>query len=237
MPLPQWVGDRMTATYDIADSPWTAPGYRIVGKDHYTCIEPVDRIADRATLKAIQAFCPEAIPIWRKQTYIAPGEIKAFTVTHFGIAQHVKTPRHDAKLAYIEMPTNAKHPKPNRLVRIFEDIEHENVMHRGGPAPYQALDMNKYRELRADYVKEFQTPVEALDERLRRADEEKRRKALFELEEYLYRRRDIERFTQKQLEAPGDTVAALRQWRIKKRAEMLAKIRRMHPNAVIQGVR
>ncbi len=229
--LPSWVrtttkDSPVTIRYDVADSPWTAPGYRLVGRDFYTCVEPVDRIADRAVVAWLRTFCPDVVPIWRKQTYLPPGGTEAFTAVHLGIARCVRDPRGPLHVPYVEMPANARHQMPNLLVRIFEDHECTTVLHEGGPGPYEPLDMGKYRELRADY-NETQTTDEILDERFRVADEEAERRRVFELGEWEYRRKHLDAFIKKQLEAPGDTLSAWRQYRRMKRQMALDAMKRM----------
>lgn len=155
MPLPSWVGERVAkakrpVSLPVADSLHTAPGWRVVGGDFYTCVEPPDRYADRLVTKMIRSFDPGAIPIWRKQRYLMPGATVPITVTHFGIARHVKNPHAEVELFHVEMPLNADHPVPNKLECIFE-VHDDTMMHDGGPGGFIPWDMRIYHNRREAY--------------------------------------------------------------------------------------
>lgn len=202
MPLPSWVGQKAKPVeYAPADSPWNAPGYRIIGRDFYTCVEPPDRIADRAVIRAIRAFAPDVIPVWRKQIYKAPNSNRTFVATHLCLARYLRDTRGKRHVPYVEMPANAKHPMPNVLVRVLEDKDHPTVLHQGGPGPYQPLTMQHFRDVSyADQRPRWM--VEAEEDRLREEAEEKRERAI--QEERGYREKQVAAFIAKQLGAPGD---------------------------------
>lgn len=223
MPLPSWVGQKARAIeYKAADSPWTAPGYRIIGRDFYTCVEPADRIADRAVLRWLRNFAPDVIPVWRKQMYKAPGSNSTFVATHLCLARHLKDPHKYGRrhVPYVEMPARARHPMPNVLVKVLEDKNHPTVLHQGGPGPYQPLTMETYhgvyhadqRTRRVVHAEEDARLAEA-QERQERATEDER----------AYREKHVTAFVNKQLGAPGDS---LRGW-LAYKALMAHRRRRM----------
>lgn len=221
MPLPSWVGEKKRPVeYTVSDSAWNAPGYRIIGKDFYTCVEPADRIADRATLRWLRDFAPDLVPVWRKQVYKAPGSNQTFVATHLCLARYMRDPRGRRHVPYVEMPANAKHPMPNVLVRVLEDKDHKTVLHEGGPGPYQPLTMDVYREVyHAD-----QRPRWMVDaEEDRRIEEAKARQEQKLEEEREYREKQVAAFMAKQLGAPGDDLRGYLAYR----ALMAFKRRRM----------
>lgn len=206
MPLPSWVGQKAAPVeYKACDSPWNAPGYRIIGRDFYTCVEPADRIADRATLRWLRDFAPDIIPVWRKQIYKRPGSNSTFVATHLCLGRHLRDPHKYGRrhVPYVEMPANAKHPMPNVIVKVLEDKNHPTVMHEGGPGPYEPLTMEHYRSV--SYADQrSRREIEAEEDRLIADAKEKAARALEEEREY--RERQVAAFIAKQLDAPGDTL-------------------------------
>lgn len=207
MPLPSWVGEKKKreVEYTVSDSPWNAPGYRIVGRDFYTCVEPADRVADKAVLRWIRDFCPDVIPVWRKQIYKAPGSNATFVATHLCLGRHIKDAHKKGRrhIPYVEMPANAKHPMPNVLVRVLEDKDHPTVLHQGGPGPYQPLTMAVYRDVHHADQRSTRV-VDAEEDRL--IEEARARQERAIQEEREYREKQVAAFIAKQLDAPGDTL-------------------------------
>lgn len=207
MPLPSWVGQKAAPIeYRFSDSPWNAPGYRIIGRDFYTCVEPADRIADRAVLRWLRDFAPDIVPVWRKQIYKAPNSNSTFVATHLCLARYLKDPHKYGRrhVPYVEMPANAKHPMPNVIVKVLEDKDHPTVLHQGGPGPYQPLTMETYRSVsHADQRPAW--AIEAEEEQRIAEAKEKQDRAIQEEREY--RERQVASFIARQLDAPGDIVA------------------------------
>lgn len=227
MPLPEWVGERATISYKVADTPWTAPGYRLVGKDSYTCVPPTDRTVDKAVLKAVHDFAPDLIPLWRKQQYIPPGGTQPFTVSHLCLGRYIKDPRNRLHIPYVEMPAGARHPMPNVLERVFEDKEDLTVLHHGGPGRDLPFDMAAVRELRATDSFADNRPQHVIDEENDRNRIEAEIKRLeFFVDQWEYRQKHIDKFVQKQLDAPGDTFRAWQEYRRRRFFQRLRTVRR-----------
>jgi len=227
MPLPSWVGQKARpAEVPLSDSPWNAPGYRIIGKDFYTCVEPADRIADRATLRWLRDFAPNVIPVWRKQIYKAPGSNQTFVATHLCLAMYLKDAHRKSKrhIPYVEMPVRAKHPMPNVLVRVLEDKDHPTVLYKGGPGPYQPLTMDVYRDV---YHKDQRARRVVEAEEDQKIAEAKAKQEAFEAEERAYRQRHIDAFIAKQLDMPGDDIRGYLAYRWLRYQERLRRVRRM----------
>lgn len=241
MPLPSWVGRRLPEKeFKFADSPWTAPGFRVIGRPFYTCVPPVDRGVDPAVLRMAREICPDLVPIWRKQVYQRPRSAQTFVATHLCLGRFVRDPRGKVRVPYVEMPPNPTHPMPNVIEKVLEDKDHETVLHHGGPGPYEPLTMQTYRELRKrDELRDNRPQWEIDQENEAKRQEIQARRLAQKQAELDYIRRDIDRFVQKQLDAPGDTVAAFKQW---KRLRAFQQMRRrrllgsVKPMVHVQGV-
>lgn len=221
--LPSWVGNQQEArvSYDVADSFHTAPGWRIIGDDVYTCVPPVDRAYDPAMLRWVQSFDPGAIPMWRKQRYLPPDSNREVTVTHFCIGRHVAHPRTNLTLFRVEMPRNATHPAPNELEVVFE-MQDEQLLHHGGPGAYVRPGMFVYHFLRERYNANKKGSELAKEQLKARADRIRRdREAALAEDEYKQRR--LERAFRKFIELPGCTIRA---WREYQARQAFRRIRR-----------
>lgn len=174
MALPAWVGQKERLALrpirmEIADSMWSAPGWRLWGKAHWTCVPPVDMPIDRTVLEAIRTVDPGAIPIWRKQRYLPPNGTEPVLFTHYAIARHVRDPKGERRLFHVEMPAGAKHPVPNLLEYVLQ-VRGERMMHHGGPGDFLPFGMGLYHALRE--MDASSKSVKDVDEELRRQDEE-----------------------------------------------------------------
>lgn len=202
--LPPWAGKKPDPNlgYEIAHSPHTAPGWRIVGDDIYTCIEPAQGpYVDPDVLKAIHEFDPGAIPIWRVQVYLPPGKMgeqHLVKVAHVGIARYVRNPSAAHALMHVSMPENPTHPQPNVLEFIWED-DTEARKH-GGPNAILPFDwkLHKYMETR---VARNQSAPQMVKDWLERIREKQEREALASRAELAYRQRHLEKAVQKTLES------------------------------------
>jgi hypothetical protein len=221
MALPSWVGDAATpVAHAVADSPHTAPGWLVCERDWYTCVQPVDRIADATIVRWIRAFCPEVIPMWRKQAFLTPGPPRrSYLAVHFALGTYVRDPHRELHLVHVEMPSNAKHPVPNQLEKVFEDTSDAGYLHYGAPPPFEPCDMRVYDWCRRNYS--VTKSGRQIAEEMRRERVEKRRRQQEKAaEEFEYRSKDWNKFVQRQLDAPGDTVKEFFRWREKRRARM-----------------
>lgn len=179
MPLPSWVGQnerRLLQPIEIgppADSIWTAPGWRLWGKESWTCVPPVDMPIDPVVLRAIHEFDPGAIPIWRKRRYLPPGDTQPVLFTHYAIGRHVRDPKGDRRLFHVEMPRNATHPAPNLLEFVLQ-IRGTRMMHHGGPGDHLPFGMGLYHALRDKFLAN-KTALQLADEQIALDDAERER--------------------------------------------------------------
>lgn len=222
--VPSWLQrkvDKLPAlTYEPADTIANAPGWRIIGDDFYTCVPPVDLPADPGVTKAIQAFCPNAIPIWRKQLYLPPGEqTRTVLSVHHGIATYVESPRQMTRLFHVEMPANATHRQPNQLEMIFERPNPSDI---GAPGVFLPWTNLVYLYLRANYRDDMTSNVSIMDAIIRKAADDKARSKKSHDDELAYRQRRMEKrinriFERMPANAWDQYVAALRSPRERKR--------------------
>jgi hypothetical protein len=207
-------------SYTPADTIANAPGWRIIGQDFYTCIPPVDLPADSGVTRAIRAFCPNAIPIWRKQLYLPPGEqTRTVLSVHHGIATYVETPRLSRRLFHVEMPAHADHPTPNQLEMVFERPDPSDI---GAPGLFLPWNNQVYLYLRANYRDDMTSNSSILDVIIRRSAENKERARKSHEAEEEYRQRNLQKRLDRIFEnMPSDAykqyVAAMRSPRERKR--------------------
>jgi len=178
----------------IPDSIHTAPGWRILGDDFYTCVPQAHMPIDKTVLRAIHSFDPGLIPMWRKQMFLPPGSVKPMVVTHYALGRRVRDPHGAYALLRVEMPRDAKHPKPNLLEVILENQDNKE----GGPGSHVKFNMGLYHFLRKQYTdamtaKEINRKLEAAAKRKLEA----KQKALDEL---AYRQKQLQPFITKMLE-------------------------------------
>lgn len=239
--LPSWVGAQKARTervpvshsYEIAESALKSNTYRLLGNATYTCVPPPGYVASPAVMKWMRTLDKSLVPIWRKQTYGKPLSPDTFIAIHLGLAKHVRRPRGPLRIARVEMPANASFKTPNLIAMpFFEDTSLPVVMHQGGPAPYVPLDMRQYIELRDGWDASL-TVDQQLDAIFRRIDAANARECAHIRSEYLYARKDLNKFYEKQLQAPGDTLRAYWAYRAKRDAMAREALRRM--NLVLMG--
>lgn len=205
--VPGWLRKKADAlpalSYTPADTIASAPGWRIVQDDFYTCIAPADLPADPGVTRAIQAFCPNAIPIWRKQLYLPPGEqTRTILSVHHGIATYVPTAKVGRRLFHVEMPANAKHPQPNQLEMIFERTDPTDF---GAPGIFLPWDNRVFLYLRANYRDDMTSTVDILDQIIRRKEEEKEKARKRSADDLSYRQKHMEKRLQRIFEnMPSD---------------------------------
>lgn len=201
--LPAWAGRTQPKPvgFGFADSPHTAPGYRIVGDDFYTCIEPSGGPhVDPAVLRAIHEFDPSAVPVWRKQTYLPPGrmgEEHLLKVSHVGIARY-KADRRSATEFHPEMPEGADFKRPNVLEFIWEDDA--PALKNGGPGTVLPFDWGLYRYMRSRFNRNVTNKV-MVKAWLDRTRERHEREARQSKEELAYRQNHLERSLRKTFES------------------------------------
>jgi hypothetical protein len=157
--------ERKTTGFSFERKTW-----KILGDDFYTCVFPADMAIDPAALRLIHSFDPGAIPIVRKQLWKDP-QGREVLVSHWGIARYIKNPKKAALLGYVEMPRDAKHPRPN----VLEWIHEMSDPRKDGPAGFLPFDGWLAAYLHANY-RETTDVVRELQDRLikskqRREDE------------------------------------------------------------------
>lgn len=136
---------------DMADSIHTAPGWRYLAPDLYTCVIPPHMAIDRATLRRIHEFDLGLIPMVRKQRYLPPNSSTPVVVAHFALGRHVKNPRNRRSGFRCEMPVRATHPRPNLLEAILEDRD-LRMLQEGGPGGFQRFGPWLYHLLRRSFL-------------------------------------------------------------------------------------
>jgi len=227
MPLASWVGKRIKAAEAAAevaidaipDTIHTAPGWRLLGDDFYTCVQPVGGpVHDRAVVAAIHGFDPGAIPMWRKQRYLPPRRTQAVTVAHLAFGRHVRFPRRPLALFNVEMPLGPKpHPIPNELLMIWEFFD-ATYWYEGGPGAVFPSDMRQFRYMRADYLKGDKKGGDRFAERESKNIEARAQERDARAREAEYKQRRLDDYVERQLEMPGDTVRAFREYQERNRA-------------------
>lgn len=220
-PLPSWVGKRREGPkvyYDVADSAHSAPGWRLIGDDFHTCIKPVDApYLDEEVIRSIQAFDPSIIVLWRRQRYIPPHGTEPQTFTHLALGRHVKSPMREMALFHVEMPEGPKHEAPNELILVWEAFG-DRYFKGGGPGDHMPCDMRLYWFLRHQYNNTKTGRQVAREREARvRALHEQRRKAI--RDELAYRQKHLDEYVRRQLDAPGDSLAAWKAYAARVRAE------------------
>jgi hypothetical protein len=183
----------------VADSIYTAPGWRVIGDDHYTAVPPVDCPADPGVTRAIRQFWPDAVPIWRKQRYLPPGERSVeVVVSHHGIATYQAHPKAMRRLFHVEMPAGAKGPAPNQLEAIFE---HPNYADIGGPGLFLPWDNRLYMCVRGNYRDDNTSTADVFERALTAQEERQKRERKARDDDFAYRRKHLEKRIAATLEA------------------------------------
>jgi hypothetical protein len=204
--IPAWARAATPVGYDVADSIHTAPGWRVIGEDFYTCVEPADCPLDPLFRRQVHEFDPDAVFLWRKQQYLPPGGTQPVTYTHNALARKVSHPRRELRLFYVEMPQNASHPRPNELVIVWEKVD-ARLMHDGGPGAYMPWSGQLVDYLRRDFLR-LKTPKEVSAERKVRHEARLEREERSKVDRNLAWD-DLNRWCARQLDKPGDTNRAL----------------------------
>lgn len=233
--LPNWAGRRPAGPpiqYDISDSMHTAPGWRILGSDWYTCVKPVDApYVDEEVIKAIQAFDPSIIVLWRRQRYLRPGRTEPETFTHLALGRHVKVPTREMVLFHVEMPEDAEHEVPNELILVWEYFGEDRYFKGGGPGGHMPCDMRLYWFLRHQFnnLRSGRTVALERERRIRDLHDRRRKQLRDELE---YRQKHLDAFVMNQLDQPGDSVRGYAEYAARARA----KRNEVKPRVFLKGV-
>lgn len=200
----------------MADSIHTAPGWRIIDEDFYTCVRPADCPPDPVFERIVHEFDPGAIFMWRKQRYLPPGATQAVTVTHQAVGRYNPSPNRDYPLFHVEMPMHAKHARPNELVFVWERFD-TCLMQEGGPGAYMPWDGSIVNWLRSDYnvVKSSRDILKIIATR-RAAVLRKKQNERIEFEREWA---EFNRWMQKMLDRPGDTAEAYRQYEVMRKSK------------------
>jgi hypothetical protein len=227
MALAPWVGKRIKAAEaaaqvyldSIPDTVHTAPGWRVLGDDFFTCVQPVGGpIHDPAVVAAIHGFDPGAIPMWRKQRYLPPRSTQAVLVSHLAFGRHVRFPRRQLALFNVEMPPGQRqHPVPNELLMIWEFFD-ATYWYEGGPGAVFPSDMRQFRYMRADYLKGDKKGGDRFAEREAQSLAARERARESSARENEHKQRHLDAYVARQLDMPGDTVRAFREYRARNRA-------------------
>lgn len=174
MALPSWMLDNQPKIaplrHELASSIRNAPGWRIVGDDHYTAIPVPGYEVNPDILRAIRVFDPGAIPLWRKQLWLTPGKNDSPELfVHHVIARWVQHPKsHRLRLTNVELPADWRGPVPNVIDSVLEIQDCDRVLKRGGPGLFVAWDdwLEKFcrRSWEEVSLKRFDAKMKALRE-------------------------------------------------------------------------
>lgn len=138
----------------IGTSPHSAPGWRVVGRPFWTCVDLPDHPRDPAIVRALREIEPQAIPMIRKWAYRRPGSNDIVIVAHHAIGRAV--PESELRTAhrrfYVEMPPECAHGIPNVIEYVHEDLQDPGLLKTGAPAPYRPFDDELLAILRAKYA-------------------------------------------------------------------------------------
>ena len=220
MNLPAWVGKppkhAPRPEYRVADSIHTASGWRVLGEDFYTCVPPVDQPVDPAIQAWVKSFAPDLIFFWRKQRVLPPGKNVPILVTHNCVGRHSRRPDRDLVVFDVEMPLGASHLPPNEILFCWEEFD-KTYWFEGGPGGYMPWTGELVRFLESARPT-LRHPRRIVQERSARDQARKQAKLNFYRDQYQYIWNDINRWIANQLDKPGDTMAAWREYRRKARA-------------------
>ena len=205
MALPSWLLEPNATKrvgpipHGIAGSRWTAPGWRLVGQDHYTAIPVPGYEGDPDILRAIHVFDPGAVPIWRKQLWLTPGKNDQTALfVHHALARWVEYPRAYAlRLKRLELPNDWRGPVPNVIDVVLENSDCDRVLRHGGPGIDIAWDdwLEKFcrRAWEEVSLKRFDSAMKALQAK-RKAEAVKEWRSLEErridLDDWIVRQRE-----------------------------------------------
>jgi hypothetical protein len=120
-----------TLNVPVADSFWTAAGYREIDVT-YTCVPDPAYPWDPAIMKQILEFAPDAVPLWVRWVFMGPDDDIVVFGRH-GLGRHIKglkTPPHEFHCPMPQLPCQGlKFEQPNLIWFI-----HEGVKSRGPDA-------------------------------------------------------------------------------------------------------
>lgn len=228
MPLPSWLldaPDERTATaclpripQKVARSRWDAPGWRLVGPDHYTTVAVPGYEVDPNTVRALQVFDTTAVLVWRKQRWLMPGHNDdPVTFVHHGIARHVEHPPvgtvRFGREHYLELGAGWRGEPPNVLDALFEDLTCRRTTREGGPGAYIKFDAAALAWCRGAWVEVNMRDYDASARRRRDAHEQRRERRLRDDAE---KRRDLDAWVARKQEAGQLTMGDWREYEAKR---------------------
>jgi hypothetical protein len=196
--------NRRMPTYSmpLRDTATRAPGWLFVG-EHYSCIPDAQYPWDPAVVKAIQEFCPDAVPIlikslWQR-SWSETSPLDHMQLVRHGIARCVRDPLMATHQFYCEMPANHDGRVPNYIEVNWYDRANRPWGH-DLPGEYLPFDWELYYALRMGYEDSLSGAELARKLTTPWMEREERRRA-FEAEERAYRDRDLLRYYR---EEPSD---------------------------------
>lgn len=220
MPLASWMEKPRPVEFDmdsIPDSIATASGYRHIGDDFYTLVPPVGGpIHDTAVVRAIQAFDPGAIPIWRKQIYLPPNSKSSEMFTHLAFGRRVRFPHRALALFNVERPIGYRGEVPNELLIVWEFFDNRYT-YEGGPGGVFPSDMRQFRFMRADYMRGDQKGPERMAERAAQVAKWREDLVKGREDEIRYRQRHLDDYVSRKLDYSAESIASLEEWKRQRR--------------------
>lgn len=180
----------------------TAPGWREIGM-FYSLIPDAIYPPDWKLVKAVQKLDPSLTWIWVKWVFLSPQETGAPRLVTFGrhgIARYVADPHGELYPMEVEGASWFKGPKPNIFEVLFQG---ERRKGKGSdlPGEYQPFNDQAFAWVKDHYgAPDPETMREGI--RAKRAYWEKMENK--KAEEFEYMMKDIDKYTQKQLDKISD---------------------------------
>lgn len=207
-----------TTTYQVADSPANAPGWRDLGME-FSCVPDALYPWDPTILKQIWAFDPGVIPVWVRWAFLAPNSTSTVVFGRHALGRRLVDPRRDLTMFSVTMPSmpcqGVTFAQPNELFLYWAGPTDGEC-----PGEYRAFDIELVKYLLERQIHDL-SPAEIKDKYILGPllrDVERANKAR---EEEKYARRDLDRYMDKQLENVSEV--ELRDWVYRKMAKKEVK--------------
>lgn len=167
MSNPGWISrqarrqlDAPSISYEVADSFYTAPGWREIGME-YSLVPDVSYPPDPQVTHAIHSFDPGVIPLWVRWIFLSPQDTGNPEIVVFGrhaVGRYVKNLHGGIEPFSMDVPSNYHGPLPNIIERILQGRADPRATDL--PGAYKPWDWSLFYELRSDYLEDIKTVKE-----------------------------------------------------------------------------